>query len=36
VERVIGDAAADILRVENASGESALDNLIADAQKAPS
>jgi len=34
VERVIGDAAADILRAENASGESALGNLIADAQKA--
>lgn len=34
VERVIGTASNDILRVENAAGESALGNLIADAQRA--
>jgi 5'-nucleotidase len=34
VERVIGDAAMDILRQENGAGESALGNLIADAQRA--
>ncbi len=33
VERVIGQAATDILRAENAAGESALGNLIADAQR---
>jgi len=33
VARVIGQAAADILRAENAAGESALGNLIADAQR---
>lgn len=34
VERVIGTAAADITRTESAAGESALGNLIADAQRA--
>ena len=33
VERVIAQAAGDILRAENAAGESALGNLIADAQR---
>lgn len=33
VERVIGQAAADIRRSESAAGESALGNLIADAQR---
>jgi 5'-nucleotidase len=33
VNRVIGTAAADILRAENSAGESALGNLIADAQR---
>lgn len=34
VNRVIGEATADILRLENPAGESALGNLIADAQRA--
>jgi 5'-nucleotidase len=34
VTRVIGQAAADITRAENEAGESALGNLIADAQRA--
>jgi 5'-nucleotidase len=34
VNQVIGTAAADITRTENAAGESALGNLIADAQRA--
>ncbi len=34
VNQVIGTAATDILRAENAAGESALGNLIADAQRA--
>lgn len=34
VSRVVGTASADILRTENAAGESALGNLIADAQRA--
>ncbi|MFO0773351.1 MAG: bifunctional metallophosphatase/5'-nucleotidase [Nitrospiraceae bacterium] len=34
VNEVIGQAAADMLRTENAAGESALGNLIADAQRA--
>ncbi len=34
VNRVIGTAAGDITRAENAAGESALGNLIADAQRA--
>jgi 5'-nucleotidase len=34
VNQVIGQVAADILQVENAAGESALGNLIADAQRA--
>lgn len=34
VERVIGTAATDITRAESAAGESALGNLIADAQRA--
>lgn len=34
VNRVIGNAAADILRAESSAGESALGNLIADAQRA--
>jgi len=34
VERVIGEASGDILRSANAAGESALGNLIADAQRA--
>ncbi len=34
VERVIGQSAADILRATSAAGESALGNLIADAQRA--
>lgn len=34
VNRVIGTATADITRAENAAGESALGNLIADAQRA--
>ncbi len=33
VNRAIGDAAVDILRTENQAGESALGNLIADAQR---
>lgn len=33
VERVIAQAASDVLRAENAAGESALGNLIADAQR---
>ncbi len=33
VNRVIGVAAADVLKTENSSGESALGNLIADAQR---
>jgi 5'-nucleotidase len=33
VDQVIGEAASDILRVQNAAGESALGNLIADAQR---
>lgn len=33
VNRVIGTASADILRAENSAGESALGNLIADAQR---
>jgi len=33
VNRIIGDAATDILRIENSAGESALGNLIADAQR---
>ncbi len=34
VEQVIGEAAVDIVRTQNAAGESALGNLIADAQRA--
>jgi len=34
VNQVIGEVAGDILRAENAAGESALGNLIADAQRA--
>ncbi len=34
VNRVIGEAAADLLRAENPAGESSLGNLIADAQRA--
>lgn len=34
VNRVVGTAATDILRAENPAGESALGNLIADAQRA--
>jgi 5'-nucleotidase len=34
VNQVIGEAAIDILRAQNAAGESALGNLIADAQRA--
>lgn len=34
VQQVIGEAAIDILRAQNAAGESALGNLIADAQRA--
>lgn len=33
VNRVIGEAATDLLRVENPAGESSLGNLIADAQR---
>jgi len=33
VNRVIGETTADILRLENSTGESALGNLIADAQR---
>lgn len=34
VDRVVGEAAADIVRAQNAAGESPLGNLIADAQRA--